>query len=308
MIMKYKREIKVAVLAIVCIFLLVYGMNFLKGRDIFSPVKHYVGVFDNVSGLVAQAPVYVRGYKVGQVDAIRYDFTSPHAFTVVISMDKNIAIQQPAEMRLCDDGLLGGKAIEVEVPIGSTEGKLLYAEGDTIPAVVVVGLLETLQEGFMAKVDEAIVNLDSLIVKVNAQVGDNTLKRTLSNVEQISDELSASARDIRAITHHQLPSIMLNADSAINDAKVVIRDLKTAEISQTVTRVNTMVDSVNTILTSKHGTLGLLLNDKTLYQHIDSTVVSVDNLVVDLKANPKKYVHFSLFGGKDKSDKKTKEK
>ncbi|MBQ0075767.1 MAG: MCE family protein [Bacteroidales bacterium] len=306
--MKYKREIKVAVLAIVCIFLLVYGMNFLKGRDIFSPVKHYVGVFDNVSGLVAQAPVYVRGYKVGQVDAIRYDFTSPHAFTVVISMDKNIAIQQPAEMRLCDDGLLGGKAIEVEVPIGSTEGKLLYAEGDTIPAVVVVGLLETLQEGFMAKVDEAIVNLDSLIVKVNAQVGDNTLKRTLSNVEQISDELSASARDIRAITHHQLPSIMLNADSAINDAKVVIRDLKTAEISQTVTRVNTMVDSVNTILTSKHGTLGLLLNDKNLYQHIDSTVVSVDNLVVDLKANPKKYVHFSLFGGKDKSDKKTKEK
>lgn len=308
MIMKYKREIKVAVLAIVCIFLLVYGMNFLKGRDIFSPVKHYVGVFDNVSGLVAQAPVYVRGYKVGQVDAIRYDFTSPHAFTVVISMDKNIAIQQPAEMRLCDDGLLGGKAIEVEVPIGSTEGKLLYAEGDTIPAVVVVGLLETLQEGFMAKVDEAIVNLDSLIVKVNAQVGDNTLKRTLSNVEQISDELSASARDIRAITHHQLPSIMLNADSAINDAKVVIRDLKTAEISQTVTRVNTMVDSVNTILTSKHGTLGLLLNDKNLYQHIDSTVVSVDNLVVDLKANPKKYVHFSLFGGKDKSDKKNKEK
>ena len=308
MIMKYKRETKVAVLAIVCIFLLVYGMNFLKGRDIFSPVKHYVGVFDNVSGLVAQAPVYVRGYKVGQVDAIRYDFTSPHAFTVVISMDKNIAIQQPAEMRLCDDGLLGGKAIEVEVPIGSTEGKLLYAEGDTIPAVVVVGLLETLQEGFMAKVDEAIVNLDSLIVKVNAQVGDNTLKRTLSNVEQISDELSASARDIRAITHHQLPSIMLNADSAVNDAKVVIRDLKTAEISQTVTRVNTMVDSVNTILTSKHGTLGLLLNDKNLYQHIDSTVVSVDNLVVDLKANPKKYVHFSLFGGKDKSDKKTKEK
>lgn len=308
MIMKYKREIKVAVLAIVCIFLLIFGMNFLKGRDIFSPVKHYVGVFDNVSGLVAQAPVYVRGYKVGQVDAIRYDFTSPHAFTVVISMDKNIAIQQPAEMRLCDDGLLGGKAIEVEVPIGSTEGKLLYAEGDTIPAVVVVGLLETLQEGFMAKVDEAIVNLDSLIVKVNAQVGDNTLKRTLSNVEQISDELSASARDIRAITHHQLPSIMLNADSAVNDAKVVIRDLKTAEISQTVARVNTMVDSVNTILTSKHGTLGLLLNDKNLYQHIDSTVVSVDNLVVDLKANPKKYVHFSLFGGKDKSDKKTKEK
>ena len=308
MIMKYKREIKVALLAIVCVFLLVYGLSFLKGRDIFSPVKHYVGVFDNVSGLVAQAPVYVRGYKVGQVDAIQYDFTSPHAFTVIISMDKNIAIQQPAEMRLCDDGLLGGKAIEVEVPMGAVEGKSLYAEGDTIPAVVVVGLLETLQEGFMAKLDDAIMNLDSLIVKVNAQVGDNTLKRTLTNVEQISDELSASARDIRAITNEQLPSIMLNADSTINDAKLVVRDLKAAEFSQTVTKVNTMVDSVNTILTTKHGTLGLLLNDKNLYQHIDSTIVSVDNLVMDLKANPKKYVHFSLFGGKDKSDKKTTQK
>ncbi len=308
MIMKHKREIKVALLAIVCVCLLVYGLSFLKGRDIFSPVKHYVGVFENVNGLVAQAPVYVRGYKVGQVDAIQYDFTQQQAFNVTISIDKSIAIIRPSQMRLCDDGLLGSKAIEVIVPVGAIDNQPLYAEGDTIPAVVVQGLMENLQQSLVVKIEDAVSNLDALIVKINSQIDDNTLHQTLTNVEQISEQLSVSAKDIRAITHNQLPHIILNADSAVNDAKVVVRDLKAAELSQTVAKVNTMVDSVNTILTTKHGTLGLLLNDKNLYQHIDSTVVSVDNLVVDLKANPKKYVHFSLFGGKDKSNKKTTQK
>ncbi|MCQ2348267.1 MAG: MlaD family protein [Paludibacteraceae bacterium] len=304
--MKYKREIKVALLVIVCGFLVYFGLNFLKGVDIFSPVKHYVGVFDNISGLTEQAPVYVRGYKVGQVDKIAYDYTQEKAFTITISLDKNIQLTEPAEMRLFDDGLLGGKAIEVVVPVGSVEGKHIYAEGDTLPASVVTGLLETLQEGFMAKLDNAIENLDSLIVKVNTQIDDQALAQTLANVERISNDLSASARDIKKVTGTQLPGIIQNADTMITDAKLVIRDVKEANLQATIANVNGVVDSVQTILTTRQGTLGLLLNDSNLYQHIDSTVVSVDNLVTDLKSNPKRYVHFSLFGGKDKSEKKKK--
>ncbi|MCQ2311262.1 MAG: MlaD family protein [Paludibacteraceae bacterium] len=302
--MKHAREYKVAALAIVCAFLVYFGMYYLKGVNVFSPVKHYVGVFDNVSGLQEQAPVYVRGYKVGQVDKITYDYTLENAFTVTISMDKNIAIMAPSEMRLFDDGILGGKAIEVIVPVGSTDGQTIYAEGDTIATFVVHGLLETLQEGFMAKVDDALGNLDSLITKVNDQIGKDELKNTLQNLEQISTQLNVSARDIKEVTHNKLPQIIQNADTVVFNAKVASQKIKDVDLQATVMRVDNVVDTLQSIISTKEGTLGLLLNDKGLYQHIDSTVVSVDSLVTDLKANPKRYVHFSLFGAKDKSSKK----
>jgi len=305
--MKYSREIKVAVLAIVCGFLLYFGMYFLKGVNIFSQENQYIGMFENVSGLNEQAPVYVRGYKVGQVDRIQYDFSQSKAFTVTISVHKDIALFAPAQMCLCDDGLLGGKAIEVVVPTGDASGKHLYAAGDTLPAMVVPGLMASLQNGLLAKVDSAMTNVDELIAKINNQISDDVLQSTLNNVEQISEDLSASARDIKKVTSYQLPSIIHNADTMISDAKVVIGDVKNANLSATVARVDQTIDTLQSILTQKDGTLGLLLNDKQLYQHVDSTIVSLDKLVVDLKANPKRYVHFSLFGNKDK-EKKSKKK
>ncbi|MCQ2342565.1 MAG: MlaD family protein [Paludibacteraceae bacterium] len=305
--MKHVREIKVAALVLVCGFLVYFGLNFLKGIDIFSPVKHYVGIFRNVSGLTVQAPVYVRGYKVGQVESISYNFTQEDAFTIVISLDKNIVVSSPAEMRLFDDGVLGGKAIEVVVPAGDPQGRHLYADGDTLPAIVVPGLLETLQEGFMAKVDDTMEHIDSLIVNVNSQIDKHALQETLENVQNMSEDLSASAKEIKYISQHQLPSVVQNADTMIADAKQVVRTVKEVDLQGTVNRVDQVVDTLHNILASTDGTVGLLLNDKNLYNHIDSTVVSVDSLVSDLKANPKRYVHFSLFGGKDK-EKKNKAK
>ncbi|MCQ2341254.1 MAG: MlaD family protein [Paludibacteraceae bacterium] len=301
--MKYAREIKVAILVILCGCLVYFGLYFLKGVNIFTQEYQYIGLFENVAGLTEQAPVYVRGYKVGQVDRIQYDFTKSQAFTVTISIHKDIVLSDSAQMRLVDDGLLGGKAIEVVVPAGELAHSTIYASGDTLPTTIVPGLLTSLQEGLIAKVDDAISNIDALVVKVNQQIGDSSLQQTLSNVEHMSADLSASARDIKKVAHDQLPGMVSNADSLLADAKVVVRDIQDANLSGTVARIDLTLDTVQSILTQKDGTLGLLLNDKQLYQHVDSTIVSLDHLVVDLKANPKRYVHFSLFGGKDKEKK-----
>jgi len=301
--MKHVREIKVAILVIVCGFLVYFGLNFLKGVNIFSQVNQYVGIFENVSGLKEQAPVYVRGYKVGQVDKINYDFTKEQAFMVIISVHKDIVLFGSSQMRLVDDGLLGGKAIEVVVPVGDWTGKNIYQHGDTLPAVVIPGLLASLQDGLWKKLDDAMTNVDSLVVKVNDQISNHTLKRTLDNVEQATSDLSASVRVINKVANEQLPNIMNNADTVIEDAKWVIRDVKAANISGTIARVDNTIDTLQSVLVRKDGTLGLLLNDPDLYHHIDSTVVSLDRLVVDLKSNPKRYVHFSLFGRKDKEKK-----
>jgi len=304
--MKHVREIKVAVLVIVCGFLVYFGMNFLKGVNIFSQDNQYIGIFAHVDGLTEQAPVFVRGYKVGQVDRIAYDFAKDSAFTVTISVHKNIRLTAHSEICLVDNGLMGGKAVEVVIPTTDAFDGAFYADGDVVPTRVVPGLMASVQQGLLQKLDDAMLNIDSLVAKINAQISDNTLKNTLDNVEQVSSTLIASAHDIKKVTEKQLPTIMQNADTLLADAKVIVRDVKDADISSTVARVDQTIDTIQGILTSKQGTLGLLLNDKNLYQHVDSTVVSVDSLIIDLKKNPKRYVHFSLFGGKDKTKKANK--
>ena len=127
--MKYSREVKVGVLAIVCAGILYFGFNFLKGVNIFSPTDGYYGYFERSNGLTEQAPVYILGHKVGLVESITYDFTRTPAFVVGVTIDKGIELPNGTEMALIADGLLGGAAIEFILP--KTQTATCYQRGDT---------------------------------------------------------------------------------------------------------------------------------------------------------------------------------
>lgn len=303
--MKYAREIKVGVLAVVCIFLLFFGFNFLKGVNIFSSMYAFNGVFDNVHGLEEQAPVMIRGYKVGQVNSIKYDFARDSAFTVEISVNRDINLPRGTKMALVMDGLLGGMAIELQLP--AVSGQDLCKSGEILPTVYVPGLLEDLQVNVLASLGNAVEGIDSLVAQLNTQLDNDHLANTLSNVDNISSDLKTVSRDLKGLMAHKVSQIVDNADSTINSIKQIASDINGADIAATVARVDSAVAQVNTTLAdvnSDNGTLGLLLHDKSLYRNIDATVVSADSLLTDLKANPKRYVHFSIFGQKDKKDKK----
>lgn len=287
----------------VCGCLLYFGFNFLKGVNIFSSTCQYVGMYDDLHGLVEQSPVYIRGYKVGQVDIIDFDFTRETAFRVHISVAKEISLPKGTEMVLCSDGLLSGMAIKLMLPAdGAADG--YYKRDDELNTSYEPGPMESLQEGLLTKVDDALDNLDSLISDVRGQLNEGHLKQTLANAEHISDDLAVTSVDLRRFTHNRLPGIVDKVDTTIANINGVAANLREADLKATVARVNDVVDTLQNVLTSKDGTLGLLLNDKALYTHIDSAVVSVDSLVTDLKAHPKRYVHFSLFGAKEKKQKK----
>lgn len=303
--MKHTREIKVAVLGIICLFLLYFGFHFLKGVNIFSPTHTYTGLFSDLGGLTEQAPVYIRGYKVGQVNHIRYDFRRDSAFTVSITIDRHIGIPSGSEMILTSDGLLGGKAIEVSIPTGEPEAFL--PSGASLPTSVKKGLTETLESELLAHIDDAVLRADSLIASLQEQTGGDHIRRTLANVDRISTDLTVSSRDLKQLTHDKLPIIVDSVQNTIDYANVFLANLKEADVKGAVAKIDTTVGQVSSLLASKEGTLGMLLHDKSLYQHADSAVMSVDSLVTDLKAHPKRYVHFSLFGrkeGKKQSQKK----
>lgn len=297
--MKHAREIKVGALAIVCLFLLIFGFNFLKGVNIFSPTNSYHGRFVNLHGLEEQAAVYISGHKVGQVDNIEYDFTRDSAFTIDISIKKDIALPQGTQMALISDGLLGGVAIELQL----AESQESIAHGSFIPTTYVPGLVESLQGELLAKLSAAVEDVDSLVASLQTQVAGNHIHSTLTNVDRISGDLTVVSGDLKRMMRTQVPTIVNNADTAIANLNTVVADLKAADLKATVARVDTAVDNVNAILAdvrSEKGTLGQLIYNKSLYNHIDATVLSADSLLVDLKAHPKRYVHFSIFGKKDK--------
>lgn len=302
---KYAREIKVGILATVCLFLLFFGFNFLKGVNIFSPTNGYHGTFSHLHGLEEQAAVYIRGHKVGQVDRLHYDFTRDSAFLVDISIRKDIALPQGTKMALISDGMLGGMAIELQFPGQSsiTNDQSPIAKGSFLPTTYVPGLIESLQGELLAHVDEAVQEVDSLVAALRTQVEGEHIKRSLENVDRISGDLTSVSANLKHMMKTQVPTIVNNADTAIANLNVIVADIKQADLKATVARVDKTVENVNGLVSdvrSQDGTIGQLIYNKSLYNHIDATVISADSLLTDLKAHPKRYVHFSIFGKKDK--------
>ena len=307
--LKYAREIKVGVLATVCIFLLFFGFNYLKGVNIFSSIHSFHGVYTNIHGLELQAPVYIRGYKVGQVDNIDYDFTRDSSFTVDISIKRNINLPEGTRMALVSDGIMGGMAIELILPateVASREDIAYLPTGAIIPTTVVPGLLDGLQEAVIQPLSNTLASLDTLVGQLQAQLDNNHIESILSNADIAVADLQSSSKQLKQVMSHQVPSVITKLDTTMSDLQQVVTDVKAANIKATVARVDTALNNVNYLIAdfrSPNGTVGMLLNDKGLYNHIDSAVVSVDSLLVDLKANPKRYVHFSLFGAREKKKK-----
>ncbi len=294
--MKYAREIKVGVLATICLFLLFFGFNFLKGVNIFSPTNSYHGVYADLHGLEEQAPIYIHGHKVGQVDAIHYDFTRDSAFVVDVSINKDIRLPYGTRMVLVADGLLGGKAIELKLTDDHTNP--VIDKGAFLTTAYEPGLMEMLQGEVLAHVDQAVKdvdkavnNIDSLVASLQSQVEGNHIRRSLTNIDRVSTDLTSVSADLKSVMSNQMPRIINNADTAVANLNTVVADVKAANLKATVAKVDTALDNVNALVGDVKG---------PLLTRINAAVVSADSLLVDLKAHPKRYVHFSIFGKKDK--------
>jgi len=296
------RELRVGIMAVVAIFILYFGLNFLKGIDIFSPISYYYASYENIGGLVASSPVYIKGYKVGQVEKIQYDFTKEVAFVVKISVSKDIQIPKGAKVELYDEGLMGGKALQlVYAPVSSNDK--FYTSGDTVESQVGGGLMAQISGSLMPKIESISTQADSLLRSVRVLIESNEIKNSLTSIEKTTSDLAVSSAQLKSLMKNDMPRIVKDVNGLTGDFKEVSGNLKKIDFAATFASINQTIANLNLIteqVKNPNGSIGLLLNDKELYNHLNNTASSADQLLIDLKQNPKRYVHFSLFGSKTK--------
>lgn len=297
----FTKEIQIALVAIVALVVLYFGLNFLKGLSIFSNSNNYCVAFDDVSGLAASSPVYANGYKVGVVERIEYDYERPNKIIAVMGLDKQMRVPVGSHAELASD-LLGN----IKINLVLSDNPLSFvAVGDTI-----VGKIE---EGVMSKVGEMVPaieammpKLDSILTSLNLLLADPALRNTLRNVEGMTANLQQTSVDLRTLSAslgRDVPSMLRKADGVLDNTQQLTANLSSIDVAAMQANVNKTLANVEEMtqkLNSNEGTLGLLMRDASLYNHLSATAADADSLMRDLKQHPKRYVHFSVFGKKDK--------
>lgn len=299
--MKLTKEIKIALVAIVGILIMYFGINFLKGMNLFSTNNAYYMTFDDIQGLGASTPIYADGYKVGTVDGMEYDYKENGPIKVKVDINKDLRIPQGSKAEIVKD-LMGN--LQVNLLLANNPRKRVEP-GGVIPGAVNGGMMDK-AANLIPVVEKMLPKLDSILTSVNALLADPALAASLHNVETITSNLTVSTRELNTLMaglNKQVPGMVRKANGVLDNTNRLTANLASLDVQGTLNKVNQTLESAHQFtekLNSNQGSLGLLMNDTKLYDNLTSTMSHADSLVIDLKAHPKRYVHFSVFGRKDK--------
>jgi len=299
--MKLTNEVKIALVAIVGIVLLFIGLQYLKGMTLFSTDNYYYARFSDVSGMTPASAIYANGYKVGVVEQIDYDYSRPDNIVATIRIDQRLSMPKGTSAEITSD-LLGN--VKLELKLGPNPLDILVA-GDTI--------LGCIQQGMMGKaaamvpqIQQMLPKLDSILASVNNLLADPAIASSVHNVDQITANLSSTTHELKQLSaslNQQMPQMLSKADGVLANTENLTRQFNSIDVASTMSKVDETLSNVQQMtnaLNSKEGTLGLLMHDPQLYWNLNSTMSDADKLMIDLKEHPGRYVHFSVFGKKNK--------
>lgn len=313
--MKLSNETKIGALTAIAITILILGYSYLRGNDVFSGSNKFYAIYQSVDGLAVSKPVLVNGFQIGRVSKMEL---RENGHTVVeFKIDDQYKVPNNTMARLVSTDLLGGKAIIFE--LGNSQE--LAENKDTLRADVAGSLAESLQP-IQKKAENLMIKLDSSLASINRIMNPNFERNVDRSFESIANSLQTLEGTTKKIdnlvagqTGH-INGILTNAEAVSLNLKNTTNgltgvtanfqrfsgDLANSNIKQTLDNANKAVADLQQVMNkinSNNGTLGLLMRDDSLYRNLQYASENLDALFIDIKANPKRYVHFSLFGRKN---------
>ncbi|WP_289104399.1 MlaD family protein [uncultured Bacteroides sp.] len=294
-----RKEFTIGTAAIAALVILFVGINYLKGINMFKAESYYYVDYTQVNGLALSSPVYANGFKVGLVRDIQYNHDKSGHITVGIEMDENIKIP------------VGSKAELVTEMLGTVKMNLImnYSEsntvtpGDTIEGYANNGIMAKAEEELLPQMEKMMPKLDSILSSLNMLLSDPSIGNTIKNAEKITVSLNQTSNHLEKLMGNDIPKITSNVATITEDLKTISGNLKEIDYYATFQKIDETLKNVYALtdkLNNKDNTIGLLLNDPELYNNLNATSANAASLLKDLQEHPKRYVHFSLFGRKDK--------
>jgi phospholipid/cholesterol/gamma-HCH transport system substrate-binding protein len=290
----FSKELVIGFITVVSLVILYISVNYLKGINVFKPSNHYYIRMPKVNELQQSSPVYVDGFKVGVVNAIDFQFDKKDFITVQVNLDKQMKVETGSYFEL-KSGLTSGAYLDLHLNkyVGT-----YCAIGDTLEGISAPGMMDKISETFIPQIENILPRLDSILQGIQALVNHPALGQSLEHISASTASLEKSSQQLDQILSKDIRPMLTNLTQTTSDLAVFSGKVKQLDLDLTMNKVNSALDNIDQLskqLNNKNNSLGLLLNDRSLYDHLDSTAVNASQLLLDLKQNPKRYVHFSLF-------------
>lgn len=313
--MKVTREVKTAVLVIGSILVFIWGYSFLKGTDLFNSYKTYYVIYDDVEGLSPSAPVTLNGLIVGQVTGISFTDNVTGKLRIEMQVKTDFPISKTSHATLYEPGLLGGKQIAI---IPDMSNRTLAEDGDQLTAGLKPGMLSVVGEKLsplQTKVESTVVTADSLLTSLNKVFDVKTQENLRLAIEDLSKTMqqftqaSASLNGMISGNKSKIDGALTNLNHTTENLAAITDSIEAANLGQAVKNLEKSLANVDKLINdveSGKGTLGKLMKDEAMYNNLTDASNELKELLADFKNNPKRYVHFSVFGKKGTPYEETK--
>ena len=294
----FSREVIIGATGILAILIIYLLINFFKGINLFKADNHYYVKFTDVCQLVNSSPIFINGYSVGNVRDINYDYSNPGNIIVTIEIDERMKVPAGSYATITTH-MLGG----TDMSLVLANSNRILAPGDTIVGYPNKDIASVASEKILPAFDRLMPKLDSIFGSLNTMLANPALDTTINNAAILSEELKKTTASINTLLGKDVPAItdrMVRLEDDLLAVSGELKNINYAAISKELEKTLLNVQQLTTALASDKGTIGLLLNDTTLYRNLCTTCEQAESLLVNLREEPKRYVHFSIFGRKDK--------
>ena len=310
--MKLSYEIKTGVLVLTGIILFIIGFSYLKSNDVFIKDRVFYAVYEDVEGVSKGTPVTISGFNVGSVQDIKF-FNNSSKLLLKFRVENDFNFSNQSTAQIYETGLIGGKALAVIPKYGNEIAK----SGDTLNSSIAPGLTELVNDKLsplQEKIESMVVSADSVLISLNSVLNTQAkdqIQSTITNFSSTVTDLKNSAGtldEMISMNKNKINNIITNVNKSSNELSDLSNSFSDLTvIIENLSESSNSIENILNVISSGNGSLGNLIYDDNLIKSLNAASSNINLLIEDLRLNPKRYVHFSLFGKKNKPYNKEEE-